>query len=140
MENALTGIDEIMNYTRKSASELMNLRRDFGFPMVKKGGIYCISIDALLKWLKSWDIHIQDPLKISYSEIEALYLRRVQAKEPGKMLSGDINAICEKLKISPATFLDLFKNESCPVRKIPGTNQYRVDSKNWRDYYDLVCR
>jgi len=138
MEKTLTGIDEIMAYTQKSACELLDLRRDFGFPMLKKDGVFSLSLNVLQKWLAKWEII--DPLGISYADCETLHTRRIQAKEPGKMLSGDINAICEKLKISPATFLDLFKNETCPVRKIPGTNQYKVNSKSWRDYYDLICR
>ncbi|MBU2623432.1 MAG: hypothetical protein KKD92_14060 [Proteobacteria bacterium] len=138
MDKILNGVDKIMEYTRKSAVELMDLKRDFGFPMIKKDGVFYISISALVKWLKSWGI--QDPLKIVYADVEKLWIRREEAKETGKMLSGDVAAICEKLRISPATFLSLLKNEDFPARKVPGTNQYEVNSKKWRDYYEKISR
>lgn len=138
MERKLNGIDEIMGYCKLSALDLIRLKRDFGFPIANEGGIYCIEITALNKWLKLWNV--LDPLKISYSDCEKLYLRRLEAKRPGEVITGDINAVCIKLKVSPATLMGLLSNEDCPVRRIPGTNQFRVNTKNWRDYYDLIYR
>ena len=127
MDRILTGIDETTDYFRLSPAELINLKRDFEFPMIKKGGVFYISLDEICKWMKKWGV--LDPLKISYSDIEQLYLRRSDADRPGEKISGDINKICEKLKISPATFLGLLKCEKNPVRIVPGTNQYSVDTR-----------
>ncbi|MBU1054857.1 MAG: hypothetical protein KKC46_13675 [Proteobacteria bacterium] len=135
----LTGIKEIEKFMRKEACDLLDLKRDFGFPMVSEKGICVLSVDELYKWMDGWNI--KSHLDISSSKIFPLWMERKAANEPDKFIRGDVNKICDFLKIAPCTFIDYRRDyDTCPIKKIPGTdNQYEVSKKDWIKFCNYLA-
>jgi hypothetical protein len=82
------------------------------------------------------DLGIADIRNIHYSEVFKLVCRRARSG-PGQILRGDVNAICEKLRVSTNVLFVAQGRVDNPFRKIEGTvNEYEVDLNRWADYVE----
>lgn len=130
-----SGIDEICKKMGGVASvSVINYRRDLGFPLKKDGGILICYESEVMTWAE--DLGIADIRNIHHSEVFRLVCRRARSG-PGQIIRGDVNAICEKLRVSTNVIYVAQGREDNPFRKVDGTvNEYSVDLNRWWDYVE----
>jgi hypothetical protein len=131
MDDELAGIDEIEKHTELSAVTLFDLRNNLGLPIEKKGGIWYATRTGLSRWLKENGLEVWGR-QFSLAKVRAVQLR-ARRQGPGKVFSGDMDFICEKLDIAPGTFLDVLNWVSCPIIKLEN-KKYSVDTNRWADF------
>lgn len=130
-----SGINEIcLKLGRQEILTVLNYRRDLGFPLKKDGGILICVESEVMAWAK--DLGITDLRNVDHSAIFKLVRRRARSG-PGQVIRGDINSICEKLRISTTFYYVAQGRVDNPFRKIEGTvNEYEVDLNRWADYIE----
>jgi hypothetical protein len=129
-----SGINEIcLRMGRQECLTVLNYRRDLNFPMRKDGGIWICVEAEVLAWAK--DLGITDLRNVDHSAIFKLVRRRARSG-PGQVIRGDINSICEKLRVSTNVLFVAQGRVDNPFRKIEGSNEYEVDLNRWQDYVE----
>lgn len=116
-DDLVMGVDEIELYTKKDYLEIINLKRDFGFPLSKFGGRPCISRKAVVKWLGEWvgDIHI--PFEsLTVRMLEKIEYRRNLSNMKGQDLEG-IDTICHFVRHPLDVVLKWSREENSPIKK-----------------------
>lgn len=126
-----TGINEICrHFGDKSSLSVMNYRRDLDCPLIKDGGIWIAYEREIMQWAA--DLGIQDIREIDHAKVFKVVCRRLRSG-PGRIIRGDMNRLCEFLRIGSGTMIDAQKGIDNPFKKIEG-NQYEVDFNRWQDW------
>jgi hypothetical protein len=132
MDKKLRGMAEIEEYIGLQTVSILEMKRDFDLPIEKdRNSIWHATAHALDRWLhenglKSWR-------EFSRGKMLAARVRKLR-KGPGKVITGDMNQICDKLGIGPGTFITVRTMTGCPIKQVEGTNQFEVDANRWADF------
>lgn len=119
----LVDIDAISELTKKSISTLINWRRDYDFPMEKKGGDgpFVSSTAAIKKWYEDRGCNVMDLglEAINNGKLDE-YRDRQSGKKGHKFINRKLSGIDEIVKIvdrSAVTVLDWLRYFDCPIKK-----------------------
>jgi hypothetical protein len=128
-----TGIDEICEKMgRKSIVSILNFRRDLDCPLKKDGGVWVAVESEVLAWAA--DLGIDNIRDIDHSKAFRLVARR-RRSGPGEVLRGDVNSLCERLRVSTNALFVAQGHDNNPFKKLEG-NRYEIDLNRWQDYLE----
>lgn len=130
-----SGIDEICRKMgRVAVVSVINYKRDLGFPLKKDGGILVCVESEVQAWAE--DLGIHDIRNIDHSAVYKVVCRRARSG-PGEIIRGDVNSLCEKLRVSTNVLYVAQGQVNNPFRRVAGTvNEWEIDLNRWTDYVE----
>lgn len=111
----IQGVEAIESELKRDYLFLMDLKVDFGFPMLKMHGRPCVSRAALQKWIS--DVAGGIPIEsVTIPIIRQIHYRRDLEAMQSFQING-LDAICLFVRQPADVLINWLREDGCPIRK-----------------------